>query len=397
MQVTLDNMFAFLVLLLILVTFMGYIIPTAYLSFATVKEHQLEEVAQAIVDKVLLSPGIPENWGDILVVEDSSQLYAFGLQKAGGEPYELDMDKVLRIVNVGVWQLPETVQIDAWTIARLLGIENKYGLSIRMTPALNLTATPLAYYDLKGGVKVPSVINVTVKTSEGRPAISANVTGIYVLVIIQKEGGEDVCYVDYLDRTSVTNVDGCATLNFADFLKDAETKVGNLQKSFSAVIIYADYYGIRAVNSSLLGETDILQGSTVDDYLIVRFSEGGASIPGARHLRNQTALVNPPYYVYLSRLLNETKGESGMVVNRGAKDYRVYRVSNTIDEDVAFIMMPVKYLGKYYVVNFLRPPSTTICQIGMAGGNIKTSVLRRMVRIGSFHYVFEVRVWRWGE
>ncbi|MBO3754449.1 MAG: hypothetical protein FGF53_06210, partial [Candidatus Brockarchaeota archaeon] len=323
--------------------------------------------------------------------------HAFGLQKAGGEPYELDMDKVLRIVNTGIGQLPETVQIDPWTIARLLGVENKYGLSIRIMPALNLTATPLAYYDLKGGVMVPSVIKITVKTPEGRPAISANVTGIYVLMVIQKEGGEDVCYVDYLDKTSVVNPDGYATLDFSDFLEDARDRVGNLQRSFSAAIIYADYYGIRAVNSSLLGETDVLQGSTVGDYLIVRFPEGGAYIPGARHLKNQTALANPPYYIYLSRLLNETNGESGMVVNRGAKDYRVYRVSNTIDEDVAFIMMPVKYLGRYYVVNFRRPTSTTICQIGLASGNIKTSVLRRMVKIGSFHYVFEVRVWRWGE
>jgi hypothetical protein len=397
MHVTIDNMFAFLILLLILVTFMGYIVPSAYLSFTTVKEHQLEEVAQAIMDKVLLSPGIPEDWGDILRVENSSQLSAFGLQKAGGEPYELDMDKVLRIINTGGEQLPETVQIDPWTIARLLGIEKKYGLSIRIAPALNMSAKPLSYYDLKGGVTVPSVIKVTVKTPEGRPAISANVTGIYVLMIIQNEEGEDVCYVDYVDRTSVANVDGCATIDFTDFLEDAKTRVGNLQRSFSAAVIYADYYGIRAVNSSLLGETDVLQGSTVDDYLIVRFPEGGVYIPGARHLRNQTALANPPYYVYLSKLLNETNGESGMVVNRGAKDYRVYRVSNTIDEDVAFIMMPVKYLGRYYVVNFRRPPSTIICQIGMAGGNIKTSVLRRMVRIGSFHYVFEVRVWRWGE
>ncbi|MEM2050265.1 MAG: hypothetical protein QXP19_00660 [Thermoproteota archaeon] len=397
MHITLDNMFAFLVLLLILVTFMGYIIPTAYLSFTITREHQLEEVAQAIMDKVLLSPGIPENWGDILVVEDSSKLYAFGLQKAGGEPYELDMDKVLRIVNTGVGQLPETVQIDPGTIARLLGIENKYGLSIRMMPALNLTATPLAYFDLKGGVMVPSVIKANVKTPEGRPAISANVTGIYVLMVIQKEGNEDVCYLDYIDRTSIVDTDGYATLDFTDFLQDAKSRVDNLQRSFSAAIIYADYYGIRSVNSSLLGETDILEGSTVDDYLIVRFPEGGPYIPGARHLKNQTALANPPYYIYLSKLLNETTGESGMVINRGAKDYRVYRVSNTIDENVAFIMMPVKYLGRYYVVNFRRPPSIVICQIGAASGNIKTSVLRRMVRIGSFHYVFEVRVWRWGE
>ncbi|MGB9717756.1 MAG: hypothetical protein ACPL4E_04875 [Thermoproteota archaeon] len=396
MHVTIDNMFAFLILLLILVTFMGYIIPTAYLSFTTAREHQLEEVAQAIMDKVLLSTGIPEDWGDVLKVENSSQLLSFGLQKAGGEPYELDMDKVLRMINIGGGQLPETIQIDAWTIARLLGLENKYGFSISITPALNLTTRVVGYYSLRGGVQVPSLVEVTVKTYEGRPAISANVTGVYVFMIIDKEAGRDVCYVDYVFKTGPVRTDGKASLDFTDLLSYAETRVKDLQKSFSALIVYADYYGIRAVNSSMLGETDILNGTTVGDYLILSIS-GSLETPAARHLRNQTALANPPYYVYLSTFRNETNGESGMIINRGSKNYRVYRITSTIDEDVAFIMTPVKYMGKYYVATFYRPPSITICQTGMASGNIKTSVLKRMVRIGSFHYVFTVRVWRWAE
>jgi hypothetical protein len=396
MHVTIDNMFAFFILLLILVTFMGYIIPTAYLSFTTAREHQLEEVAQAIMDKVLLSTGIPEDWGDILKIQDSSQLLSFGLQKAGGEPYVLDMDKVLRMINIGGGQLPETVQIDAWTVARLLGLENKYGFSIRITPALNLTASVVGYYNFKGGVQVPSMVEVTVKTYEGRPAVSANLTGVYVFMIIDRDQGQDVCYVDYVFKTSPVRIDGRASLDFTDLLRDAETGVKNIQKSFSALIVYADYFGIRAVNSSMLGETDILNGTTVDDYLILSI-EGSLEIPAARHLRNQTALANPPYYVYLSTFRNETNGESGLVINKGSKNYRVYRITSTIDEDVAFMMLPVKYRGKYYVATFYRPPSVTICQTGMASGNIKTSVLKRMVKIGSFHYVFEIRVWRWAE
>jgi len=396
MHITLDNIFAFLILLLILITFMGYIIPSTYLSFTIVKEHQLEEVAQAVLDKVLLSPGIPGNWGDVLVVKSGDELLSFGIQKAGGEPYELDIDKVLRIINVGEGQLPPSIRIDAWTIARLLGLENKYGFSIIITPALNISMETLGHYSFKGSVQVPSVVEITVKTPEGRPAIGANATGIYAFIIIDKEHDEDISYVDHVYKTAVVNLDGKARLDFTDFLKAAETEVSNLQKSFSALIVYADYYGVRSVNSSMLGDSDILEEETVGDYLIVSL-EGSFETPAARHLKNQTALANPPYYIYLSTFRNETDGESGMVINSGSKNHRVYRVTSTVDTNVAFMMMPVKYRGRYYVITFSRPPSTVICQTGRASGNIKTSVLRRIVRIGSFHYVFELRVWRWGE
>jgi len=202
--------------------------------------------------------------------------------------------------------------------------------------------------------------------------------------------------VDHVYKTAVVNLDGKARLDFTDFLKAAETEVSNLQKSFSALIVYADYYGVRSVNSSMLGDSDILEEETVGDYLIVSL-EGSFETPAARHLKNQTALANPPYYIYLSTFRNETDGESGMVINSGSKNHRVYRVTSTVDTNVAFMMMPVKYRGRYYVITFSRPPSTVICQTGRASGNIKTSVLRRIVRIGSFHYVFELRVWRWGE
>lgn len=396
MHVTIDNVFAFLVLLLILVTFMGYIIPSAYLSFTSVKEHQLEEVAQAVMDKILLSPGIPEDWGNILVVSSSDELSSFGLHNAGGEPYVLDMDKVLRMVNVGEGQLPKSIQIDAWTIVRLLGLENKYGLSIRIYPALNITQRVVGYYDLKGGIEVPSVVDVTVKTPEGRPAINANATGIYVFLIVNREKGEDVYYVSYFFKTGIVNLNGEMRLDFTTFLESAEVDIKSFQKSFSALIVYADYYGIRAANSSIIGETDILQGTTVGDYLILSVN-GSIEIPAARHLYNQTAAANPPYYIYLSTFHNETKGESGMVINTGAKKYRVYELTSGIDEDVTLLMLPVKYRGKYYLASFLRPPYSIICQTGMAQGNIKTSVLKRMVRIGSFHYTCEVFVWRWGE
>ncbi|MGQ9691515.1 MAG: hypothetical protein ACUVQY_09730, partial [Thermoproteota archaeon] len=151
----------------------------------------------------------------------------------------------------------------------------------------------VGYYDLKGGIEVPSIVNVTVKTPEGRPAINANAMGIYVFLIVNREKGEDVYYVSYFFKTGIVNLNGEMMLDFTTFLESAEVDIKSFQKSFSALIIYADYYGIRAVNSSILGETDILQGTTVGDYLILSVN-GSIEIPAARHLYNQTAAANPP-------------------------------------------------------------------------------------------------------
>jgi hypothetical protein len=414
MHITIDNIFAFLILVLILVTFMGYIIPSAYLSFTTTKEHQLEEVAQAIMDKILLSPGHPEEWGDISIVESEEDLRAFGLQKTNGSVYELDVNKLLRIASVNTsltMTLPWTIRISQETIARLLGLGNDYGFSIRVTPALNLSVRSLGTYTFTKGngkghgkLTVPNPVEVTVTTPDGRPALGANVTGLFTLMSIRSYGSKEECYVNASFVTSVVNWEGKATLDFTSFLDSINNELKNkvLKKSGSTIIIYADYYGIRAVNSSIL-ETDvdeILRGTVVDNYLILEHAEEleFPGPPAAVHLGKEAALANPPYYVYLSDFEDVTEhGESGWIINHGHYNIRVYELSSVVDDDVVLIMMPAKYTGQYYLVSFFREPSNVICQKGAASGNIKTSVLRRMVRVGSFHYFVEVRVWRWGE
>ncbi|MEM2981068.1 MAG: hypothetical protein QW385_06895 [Thermoproteota archaeon] len=399
MNVTLDNIFAFFVLILILVTFIGYIIPSAYLSFNTVEEHQLEEVAQAIMDKAVLNPGYPEDWGNITEVNYDNNLLSFGLQKADGEPYELDVDKVLRIVNVGDLQLPSTVRVNYSRIAELLGLSNKYGFSIRIRPALNVSILRSGTSNFMGQTVI-STVDVSVKTPEGRPAIGANVTGLYIFMNVRNKGGGNVSYVNYTYEASVTNWEGKATIDFQRYLQDLakQIKTGEFKKAIPSIVVYAEYYGIRAINSTVLGEeSDVLKGMAVGNYLIVDYDI--EDILGAAQLQNVAGLATPPYYVYLSPLLNDTDGKSGRVINPGAKNHRVYKLSGKVDDDVSFMIMPVKQRGWPHakIVVFYRPPFTAICQRGWASGNIKTSVLKRMVRMGSFHYIFEVRVWRSGE
>ncbi|MEM2447166.1 MAG: hypothetical protein QW734_10990 [Candidatus Bathyarchaeia archaeon] len=430
MHVTLDNAFAFSILILILITIMSYIIPSAHVSFTTIKEHQLEEVAQSIMDKILLSPGIPENWGDIKIVNSENDLKVFGLQKVNGSLYELDVDKILRINSVNIstsvtrwyksgknWNsvivkinrtvtLPETIRISPDKIAELLGLGKDYGFSIRITPALNISVYYNSYYDFSNGhgegqgwLKAPNPIIVTVKTPEGRPALGANVTGLFMMMSIVKEKGEEEYNISYTYLTSITDWEGKAILDFKNFLDDINTKLKNkvLKNSGYSIVVYADYYGIRAVNSSLL-ETDldeVLNGMVVDNYLIL---EHGLEKHAAAHLGESAGLANPPYYIYLSYFENVTEhGESGWIINHGNYRIRVYELANVVDDDVSLILVSAKYTGKYRLFSFFREPSNVICQKGVASGNIKTSVLRRMVRVGSFHYIVEVRVWRWGE
>jgi len=416
MHVTLDNIFAFLILILIVVTFTGYIIPSAYFSFTTVREHQLEEVAQSIMDKILLSPGVPENWGDIHMVQSENGLKAFGLQKADGEPYELDVNKIMRIVSVNTSTtktLPSYVRISPDAMARLLGLGRDYGFSIRITPALNMSIKTVDTYTFSNGrgeghgqLTVPRRVEVTVTTPDGRPALGANVTGLFIFMSIRKQGSREDCYVNssYLSSQR-TDWRGKTTLDFTALLSsiDNELRGKVLKKSCSSIVIYADYYGIKAINSSLLA-TDadsILGGTVVDNYLILEHEAGDEfeffTPPAAIHLGKEVALANPPYYVYLSDFEEETRGESGRIINNGHFNIRVYELTNVVDDDVSLILMPVKYRGNYLLTCFFRAPSNVLCQKGAASGNIKTSVLKRMARIGSFHYIVEVRVWRWGE
>jgi hypothetical protein len=401
MDITIDNLFAFGILFVLIFAFVGFVVPSTYLPFTTTKEHQLEDTAQAIMDKLLLTTGYPANWGNNITVPGSA-LTAFGLRKEGGEPYELDVNKILRISNSSTYSVPSTLYIDPATAAQLLGLNGsvKYSFSIQISPALNITAQTLSYYTLKGNKnssQVPSVIKLAVKNSESRVASNANVSVVFLLMNVRTQGNkEDVAYMNYTCLTKVTDWSGQCTMNFTSFLKAVEAELkqtkSDLAKTTVALTVFAEYYGIRSTSSFPMDE--VLTASVVDNYLIVDYP---IDLPnGARHMLNMCALGVPPLYIYLDYLHNETNGESGMVINKGAKKYRVYALGQDIDEDVSFIYLAVKYQGSYYAVVVMRPPPFVVYQSGVPGG-IKTSVLSRIVRIGPWHYVFTVAVWREAE
>jgi hypothetical protein len=407
MDITIDNLFAFLIMFALVVAFVSFVIPSTYLPFTTTEEHQLEDIAGGVMDKLLLTTGYPANWGNDITVPGSA-LTAFGLRKEGGEPYELDVNKILRICNSSTFAVPSALYVDPADTAQLLGLNGsvKYSFSIQISPALDITVESVSYYILKGNsgknnYQVPSVIKLAVKNSEGRPASNADVSVIYLLMNVRtKAGQEDIAYMNYTCFTKVTDWSGQCTMNFTSFLEAVEAELkqakSDLAKTSVALTVFAEYYGIRSTSSFPMDEVlTVLTGSIVDNYLIIDFPVD--TLPnGARHMLNMCALGVPPLYIYLDYLHNETNGQAGMVINAGAKKHRVYALGQDIDEDVSFIYLPVKYQGNYYTVVIMRPPPLVAYQSGVPGG-MKTSVLRKLVRIGPWHYVFTIAVWRGAE
>jgi len=393
LDITLDNLFAFLVLLLMVVTFAAFIVPSVYLPFRTTREQQLEDVAQSVLDKLLFGMGYPTDWGKNITLTQKD-LSSLGLHKDGGGIYELDMDKVLRIANAGISQLPATIQIASNSTSSLLGLTNPMGyeFSFTLSPALNTSVQVVASLTLKGQNTAPSVLGITVVDPDGRPASNANVTGLYLLMTVRKNGNNEAAYLNYTYCAGLASWEGKCTLNFTNWLTAVAKGIGasNLENSCAIVTIFGDYYGIRSPTSFSLSPA--LGATIVGRYLITSFPIGQL-VPGTGSLQNVTALDVPPYYVYLDCLHNETNRQAGTIVNAGPQKYCVYSLGKNVDNDVTFVVLPVKYFGTPEFVVALRPPVNVISQTAIPG-QAKTTVLRRLVRIGSWYYDAEVIVWR---
>ena len=389
-------MFAFLVLFMMMMAFVAYIVPSTYLSFRATEEQQLEKIADSTMDKLLFSMGYPSDWGENMTLTGNS-ISAIGLQKDGGGVYELDMDKVLRVTNMGEAQLPATIQIGASRMSSLLGLETPpgYEFSLRVSPALNVSIQVIASLTLKQQKTTPSVLEITVLNPDGKPASNANVTGLYLLMTIRKKGSNEAAYSNYTYCTKVASWDGKCTLNFTGWLTAIQNDIGtsDLEDACAVATIYGDYYGVRSPTSFRLSQA--LDGTIVGRYLIVDFPIE-QFLAGAGNVQNVAALSVPPYYAYLDNLLNVTSVQPGITVNAGSKKYCVYALGRSVDDDAVFVMTPIKQFGKCAFVLALRPPVGIISQTSVPGG-AKTSVLRRLVRIGSWLYNAEIVVWRQAE
>jgi hypothetical protein len=311
--------------------------------------------------------------------------------------------------------MPSTAYIDSETVAKLLGLrgENRYEFSITITPALNISYVVLSFLDVNTGnnnkERIPTVFNVTVTNYAGKPAANANVTITYVLVVVvennnQRQGSlaNEVYYYNTTSVTALTNWNGEVTIDATNWTNQIISGYKNknyvLNHAALTVLVTAWYNGIR----SMMPYNDVsssLNASMLGNYLFLNYdySVSVNFIPSAYQISVSTLEFVPPIYVYLDEIKIGQQGEAPLVINIGAKSYRVYPLDHAVEDDVALLLVPAKYRGSYCNVVVFRVPYVMSFSTGTPGGGIKTVVLENLVKIGSYDYLFKLTMWRSGE
>lgn len=365
---------------LLIFTILSFLLPTLSYRAIYTFEGQLQLEADKIVNQMLLNPGDPSDWGITAVYPNDIRIFGLALNR--GEAYELDANKLIRIYENQIENLTDKTIINTETIAKLLGIYGRYMFSIRLMPALNITTHEVSEY----------IYKTIIKTHEGIPVPNVKVRAIFLTAYIDNVGEENATFYVEDEITTITNYKGEAFLNFTSLISEVNGKdlIG------WALIIYADFYGMKSI-SIFTGESDeVFHGIIIGDDLYVGYVEEILNITvnrkkGAIFLYPAAALITPDAIenIILSsgKLLPITPGS--------ARPYYKFSLEGLEDKAIAAILV-VKNRGSYRMViaqrayNNLEVGAPSILRSPVARG----VHIRRVVTINGFMYYFDFTMWR---
>ena len=367
-----------------------------------VESEQLYTVAERVLNKVLLTPGRPINWGtDLTVTEDN--MTDFGLALAGSqEPYVLDPDKLMRLVNYSWFGNPAF--LDPRHVASLLKLEG-YGFALEFAPLFTLRATPLAV-DPDTGVAVQ--FRVTAINYEDMPLANVNVTGL--LLVLYSEGGcglstsAEVGYA-LLRDSEVTGIDGSCTLDYSSefgALKPSLPSGGD--KVTYVLILYGEWYGYRTA-SHYAPDQGALDVYLIGPYVIADYAVDAPPY-GAVLLKDEALEALPDYskLVEVQKVVIECVGDEPgdwtpacRVLNRGAKLYQLYRLEH-VERLASHAILVGCRLGRLFAYVASKYPIEPV-RYGLLeevhAANLV--VLTRLVQVSGYSYAVRLYLWRWRE
>ena len=351
------------------------------------KESQLDQMTNNLFNKMLMTPGYPIDWGRNIYVNESN-LEDFGLAASYGLPYQLDVDKIMRLVEE-TGNTTNPLYIPPEKVGSLLGVYVKghwnYGFKLVIYSALNISINPVDPDE-----SPPSKYIVSVRDYLGRPASNAYVKGVLYAAYIET-GRERGFKVISSTAYNYTSIEGVTILNFD------VSDIPSLKAAY-VVLVNAYYYGLKS--QGIWTKASVLNLVVEGGYLIVNMSTLGDIVPSARHLTLTAVEFTSSQEVILNPIENVTDSESGKIINKGRYDYRVYRLKNGITDDVVFIGLLVKTTGRYYVVFSPRPRIPLVLEYSSHTFSIqglRTKVLYSLFKIGDYTYYVELYVWRMSE
>jgi hypothetical protein len=414
MEATLEYLaVGLLIVLLILVSYEMVNATTS--TVATTYEEQLYTIAERVMDKLILTPGYPVDWGtNIQVTPDTLQDFGLALYGARS-PYIVDPDKVMRLANLST--LPNPLLLNTTRLAQLLNLED-YGFRLRITPMLVVNITPVGYYNYSQLYRFMSRFEIAVSNYYGLGIPNANITAMYVLVQVQPGTGNsgDVELKNVFVKTCLTDPVGRCTLDFTNDLRGVLK--GQVKWFFPFLIVRTEWQGFVSVagyGSTSTGEAPV-QGYIIGNYVFlnrtidITYIQHGNKNAGAVLVKDDLLQAVPEY----QDLLNFTtvnwcrdsygnfRGEDPLCNNAGrvipsAKQWYLIGYINYVEPLSSHIFIFAQYRGSPIAIVISRLPNINIAYGGKTALPANSVTLRRVCTIYSYPYVVELTIWRRAE
>ena len=213
---TIDHMVAITVFLAATLLFIGLFNQTIQTAVIYQRHRATATKASDLLDNMLLSPGIPVNWG-----QTDFDPTGFGLQDPEFTEYKTSPYSLMRLRSsvgepvfynaTGQWYsnvtmgdrnfmlVPYTLALDYSTVTKLLGINNSYGFQLTFTPIVTVSIQETAN---------PSVVKVTA-AGTGFPLSYATISYCFLKVGIKGQSP----YYDISFKTVTADATGSVNLN----------------------------------------------------------------------------------------------------------------------------------------------------------------------------------------
>lgn len=272
--IDIDHIVSLVLFLSAMMLFIGLFVQIIQTGVDYQQNNAVASKCSDLLDNIMLSPGIPSQWGQ---TDDAPT--GFGLQDAGFTQYQLSPFSLMRLrsstgtmvnytmtgqsysnISMGFGQslfVPYSQTLNYSTVSSLLGINGSYGFSLTLTPIVTITIEPQQLQN-------PLTFSINV-TGPGFPLANTNVDCRLITV----DGKEEGSYPEYeiSDGSAVTDSAGFASLSFevdgsttSFALVACAHQSGLVGMGYYSHVLYDTSYVIPLV-SSIENETAILAHS----------------------------------------------------------------------------------------------------------------------------------------
>jgi len=403
-------------LVVILVLAANQMISASTGTLTTVREEQLYTIAQRVMDKILLTPGYPPDWGTNVTVS-ADDMQDFGLALYGTrEPYVVDPDKVMRLANLST--LPNPLLLNASRLAELLGLSQDYGFRLVMKPMIGHSVSVLSWYTPKGGSQsFPTKFAVSVYNWYGMGLPNANVTGIYAIFKVDPGAGgsqPDLEEKRIFTLSSTTDALGFTVLDFSGQVVPYLSQQPTNKWWFWFLLLHTNWHGFVAVygySATPSGGAPV-QGYIIGDAIIISRDVNVSDIryrgtprrSGAVLFKDEVVQLVPQY----EELLNVTSIEwcrnqpndplwcqqvAGRVLPSSQGRYLVGKV-NYVEKLSSHVFVFAQWRGDPIAIVINRIPEIDVTFGPRQASPANSVTLTRFATIYNYPYVIQLTLWR---